>query len=591
MNSRFGTANPARYGLRPRTAPGPRIAPSFWTLGPLAVVALLVACGEVPPTPSGEAGEETSAGSASLDRPDVARALALIRADAVETHMGVLAHDSLAGRAPGTDGYEGASRYVESRLSELGLEPAGDDGFRQPVPLRESLVDEDASGLSFELDGRVVELAYAEDFTLSPDPLQAEAEVTAPVVFAGYAVSAPRFGYDDLAGIDVEGKIVAHLTGAPPSLPSNPRAYYSSGATKRTELAARGAVGIITFTSPDDPRFRWNVSVARSRRGGFTWLDETGVPREGSESPLRGSASLNHPAVETLFEDSPVPLAQVFAAAATSTPQGFNLPVTATIRTTSRHRPVQSHNVVARLEGGDPGLRDEHVVYVAHIDHFGIGTPVEGDSIYNGAHDNASGVSIVLEVARAFSSLQEPPRRSILFLFVTAEEWGLLGSDYFVTHPTVPAPGLVAVMSLDMPFLFHPLLDIVPYGAEHSTLSDAVGAAAEHLGLALGPDPIPEQVLFIRSDHYSFVKRGIPALFIKSGFETGDPTLDGAAINAGFRRDRYHTPFDDLSQAFDYEAGAQHARVNFLTGFGVAMQDARPRWNDGDFFGGLFGRP
>ncbi|MCC7242836.1 MAG: M28 family peptidase, partial [Acidobacteria bacterium] len=181
------------------------------------------------------------------------------------------------------------------------------------------------------------------------------------------------------------------------------------------------------------------------------------------------------------------------------------------------------------------------------------------------------------------------PRRSALFLFVTAEERGLLGSDYFVRHPTVPRDSLVADLAFDMPFLFHPLLDIVPYGAQHSTLLGPVTQAAQHLGIALADDPIPEQVLFIRSDHYSFVRQGIPSLFIKSGFTTGNPALDGAKINAAYRRDVYHKPNDDMSQAFDFEAGAAHARLNFLTGWLVAQETARPSWNPGDFFGELFG--
>lgn len=557
-------------------------------VAPLVVVSLLMGCGGDASPPS---GGESGLGSAapSLDTPAVTAALDAVTADGVERHMRVLADDSLEGRAPGTHGFDGAAAYVESTVRSLGLAPAGVDGYRQPVPLRESLVEEAKSGLTFRTADGTSELTYARDFTLSPDPLRTEATVTAPVVFAGYAVSAPDFGYDDFAQVDVSGKIVAYLTGAPPSLPSNPRAYYSSGAVKKAELIRRGAVGMLSFTSPDDPRFRWEVSVARSRRGGFTWLDDTGTPREGSESPIRGSASLNQSAAQALFEGAPAALPDVFAAAAASTPQGFELPVEATIRTASRHRPVQGYNVVAKLEGSDPALRDQHVVYVAHVDHFGIGTPVDGDSIYNGAHDNASGVSIVLEVARAFTELPQPPRRSVLFAFVTAEEWGLLGSDYFAESPTVPRSSLVAAMTLDMPFLFHPLLDIVPYGSEHSSLSEAVEAAADRLGLAIGPDPIPEQVLFIRSDHYSFVRRGIPSLFIKSGFETGNPALDGGAINSAYRRDRYHTPQDDLSQHFEFEAGAAHARVNFLTGYYVAMQDERPHWNRNDFFGGLFG--
>ena len=351
---------------------------------------------------------------------------------------------------------------------------------------------------------------------------------------------------------------------------------------------ARGAIGILTFWDPSDPRFRWDVNAARAKRGSFAWLDADGTPDRG-DAAIRGAASLNHSAVDALFEGAPRSLEEVYGAAAASVPQAFDLEATVSMATRTRHRGVDSWNVAARLAGSDPALADEHVVYVAHVDHFGVGVAVDGDDIYNGAHDNASGTSIVLEIARAFTSLPAPPRRSVLFLVVTAEEWGLLGSDYFVHNPTVAPSGLVATFSLDMPFLFHPLLDIVPYGAEHSSLGRSVEAAAGRLGIALAPDPIPEQVLFIRSDHFSFIRQGIPALFIKSGFETGDPAVDGAAINAAFRSDLYHTPFDEVDQGFDYEAGAQHARVNFLTGWLAAQADERPSWNEGDFFGGLFG--
>jgi hypothetical protein len=513
-----------------------------------------------------------------------------IRPEAIDHHIRVLADDSLEGRAPGTRGFSGAAQYVETSLSTLGLDPAGIDGtYQQPVPLRESLVIEEASGMRISSPSGVEELGYGVDFYLSPDPLRETVTVSeAAVAFVGYGVSAPGLGYDDYANIDVEGKIVAYLTGAPPAFPSNERAYYSSGATKQSEAVARGAVGILSFTYPGDPRFRWEVNLARSKRGSFAWLDDDGNPNRGNLAIL-GSASLNHPAARALFAGAQQPIEEAFSAAAESTPQAFDLATRVSIGTTSSHRRVDSWNVIARLEGSDPVLRDEHVVYVAHVDHFGIGVEVDGDAIYNGAHDNASGTSIVLEIARAFTSLPTRPRRSVLFLIATAEEWGLLGSDYFVENPTVPRSSLVANFSLDMPFLFHPLRDIVPYGAEHSTLAGPVRAASEHLGLAIGPDPIPEQVLFIRSDHFSFVRRGIPALFIKSGFETGDPNLDGGAINTAFRQNLYHTPFDEVDQGFDFEAGAAHARVNFLTGYIIAQETARPAWNQGDFFGKLFG--
>ena len=535
-------------------------------------------------------GSQEQSEAVALDTPSVEAALGEIRPEAIDHHIRVLADDSLEGRAPGTRGFSGAAQYVEKSLSALGLDPAGIDGtYQQPVPLRESLVIEEGSSMRISSPSGVEELEYGVDFYLSPDPLRETVSVSeAAVAFVGYGVSAPGLGYDDYADIDVEGKIVAYLTGAPPAFPSNERAYYSSGATKQSEAVARGAVGILSFTYPGDPRFRWEVNLARSKRGSFAWLDDDGNPNRGNLAIL-GSASLNHPAARALFAGAPQPIEEAFSAAAESTPQAFDLATRVSIGTTSSHRRVDSWNVIARLEGSDPLLRDEHVVYVAHVDHFGIGVEVDGDAIYNGAHDNASGTSIVLEIARAFTSLPTRPRRSVLFLIATAEEWGLLGSDYFVENPTVPRSSLVANFSLDMPFLFHPLRDIVPYGAEHSTLASPVRAASEHLGLAIGPDPIPEQVLFIRSDHFSFVRRGIPALFIKSGFETGDPNLDGGAINTAFRQNLYHTPFDEVDQGFDFESGAAHARVNFLTGYIIAQETARPAWNQGDFFGELFG--
>lgn len=524
-----------------------------------------------------------------LDSPAVTGALAEITPEAIEHHIRVLADDSLEGRAPGTEGYAGAARYAEEVLRGLALQPAGDNGtYRQAVPLRQSTVVESESTFAVGSASGTTTLTYDADYYLGADPLRETVEVDgAPVVFVGFGVSAPGLGYDDYADIDVEGKVVLFLSGAPVAFPSNERAYYSSGATKGAEALGRGAIGTMTFWAPDDPRLRWDVNANRAKRGSFAWLDASGTPNRGDEQN-RVSASLNHDAAAALFAGAPTSLEDAIAASAAGTPQAFDLATTVTVRTTTEHRDVSSWNVVARLEGSDPELRDEHVTYVAHVDHFGVGVEVDGDAIYNGAHDNASGTAIVLEIARAFAALPTAPRRSVLFLVVTAEEWGLLGSDYFVQNPTVPQSSLVTNFSLDMPFLFHPLLDIVPYGAEHSSMGRVVGAAAEHLGIGIGPDPIPEQVLFIRSDHFSFIRQGVPALFIKSGFETGDER-DGGAINTAFRQERYHTPFDEADQGFDFGAGVSHAAVNFLTGYIAAQEDERPTWNEGDFFGGLFG--
>lgn len=527
----------------------------------------------------------------SPDAPDAKVALDTVSADRVKAHMTTLADDAMEGRGPGTPGYERALQYVEGTIREMGLAPAGEaGGFRQRVPLRNGTVSADESRIAITGPSGRHTLQYGVDALLGADHLRETVTLDdAPVVFVGYGVSAPMLGYDDYAQAgDLTGKVVAYLSGAPAKFPSNERAYFSSGTVKDAEAAKRGAIGTVSFTTPDDPRFRWEVSVATSAQGGFSWIDADGRPNRG-DAALRGAVSLNHSGVARLFEGTPKPLARIFADAAASVPQAVPLPTRLSVTTRTRHRAVDSANLVAKLEGSDPTLRQEHVVYVAHIDHFGVGTPMHGDAIYNGAHDNASGVAIVLEVARAYRALPTPPRRSVIFLFVTAEEWGLLGSDYFARNPTVPKSSLVANLSLDMPFLYHRLVDIVPYGAQHSTLADPVAKAAAHLGVGLAADPIPEQVLFIRSDHFSFIRQGIPALFIKSGFQTGDPSKDGSAINAGYRRDVYHKPNDDMSQPFDFEAGAMHARLNFLIGWLVAQTETRPGWNPGDFFGQVFG--
>ncbi len=548
----------------------------------IVVAGLLAGCGTAPEAPAQES-------AASLDTPVIDAALAAMSGDRIKQHMTVLAGDEFEGRGLGSAGYEAALRYVEAQLTAEGLAPAGESGgFRQRVPLRNSVVVQNDSSLTVASKSGKRTLTYGKDFLLSADQLREDVSLDeAPVVFVGYGVSAPAMGYDDYGtGVDVTGKVVAYLSGAPAKLPSNERAYYSSGTVKDAEAVKRGAVGTISFTSPDDPRFRWDVSVATSTQGSYAWVDAKGQPNRGDPA-LRGSASLNHSGVAALFAGASRTTSAVFAAAAKSEPQAFDLATRVSIKTRSTHTSLDSANVVARLDGSDATLKNEHVVYLAHVDHFGRGVAMKGDDIYNGAHDNASGVAIVLEVARAFKALPSPPRRSILFLFVTAEERGLLGSDYFARNPTVPAAGIVADLTLDMPFLFHPLKDIVPYGAQHSTLSAPVNRAAAKMGLAIAEDPIPEQVLFIRSDHYSFVRQGVPSLFIKSGFQTGD-ARDGSAINAAYRRDVYHKPNDDMSQAFDFGAGADHARINFLTGWLVAQDSARPAWNPNDFFGALF---
>ena len=289
----------------------------------IALVALVSACGGPAPEPAA-----TAPAAPSLDTPEIAAALKAFEGSAIKQHMSVLADDALEGRGLGSPGYEQALQYVEKTVTSFGLAPAGENGgFRQRVPLRNSAVVEAGSSMKVRSARGTKTLVYAKDYMLSADPLRAEVGIDdAPVAFVGYGVSAPALGYDDYgAGLDVKGKVVAFLSGAPAMLPSNERAYYSSGAVKEAEAVKRGAIGTISFTSPDDPRFRWDVSVATGKQGGYAWVDAQGRPNRG-DAAMRGAASLNHSGVAALFAGAPTPAAAVFAAAAKSTPQAFDLP-------------------------------------------------------------------------------------------------------------------------------------------------------------------------------------------------------------------------------------------------------------------------
>jgi hypothetical protein len=513
-----------------------------------------------------------------------------VRPEAIRAAMRFLADDALEGRKPGTRGFALAANYMQTQLEALGLQPAGENNtYRQAVPLRRWQVREKTSFLTLSFKDGEKTLLYGQQFILNPNPDHATSDVSAPVVFVGYGVSAPELGYDDYANIDVKGKIVAYVNGAPTVFPSNQRAYYSSA---KAEIAAvHGAVGVLSFSLPTDLRNRIETAAPRTRQGIYRWLDKRGKPQRTFPA-IKGSASLSDSTARLIFTNSATSFSDAVAAVMKNRSQAFPLNISAQMHTqTDAVEDVAGQNVVAVLPGSDPVLKNEYIVYVAHLDHLGIGRPVKGDSIYNGAHDNASGVAINLETARLFASLPKAPRRSLVFVGVTGEEMGLLGSDYFASNPTVPKDKIVANFCLDMPFFFHPLLDIVPYGAEHSSLGHETELAAAFVGVQISPDPIPEQTVFMRSDHFSFVRQGIPAIYIKSGSQTGNPNLDGTKLNLDWRATIYHSPQDDINQPFDFNAAAKHVQLQFLIGYLAAQADSRPTWNKGDFFGTKFGKP
>jgi hypothetical protein len=512
--------------------------------------------------------------------------LPVVSPAALEAHMHFLADDSLRGRGTGTPGYDLAARCVAACFSEFDLEPAGTHGYMQPVPLRRARA---VQGSTLVLDGTTGrrELTADRDYVVVPDFLRPRVEVTAPVVLVGFGVTAPSRGYDDYRSVDARGKIVGLLTGAPSSFPPTERAHYATPRVKSQNAVRHGAVGVLIVRTRDQT-FPWDRLVRQARAGAMRWLDRRGEPHDVFPE-LRGIALLSVSGAGALLEGAPRSHAEVLTAAEKGTPPAFNLQARAMILTTSVHEGLESPNVAGLLRGSDPRLRDEVVVYTAHLDHLGVGEPVGGDSIYNGALDNASGSAALLEVARAFAQLPMPPRRSVLFLAVTAEEMGLLGSDYFAEHPTVPIERIVANVNLDGLAILYPLREMVPLGAEHSTLDATVKRAANQMAVELGPDPFPQEVFFVRSDQYSFVRRGVPSLFLFMGLRS-DSGVDAPARFREWLRTRYHTPQDDLGQPMDLEAGARHAQLTVLVGREIANAAEKPAWKAGDFFGRTFGR-
>ncbi|HXI12698.1 MAG TPA: M28 family metallopeptidase [Thermoanaerobaculia bacterium] len=525
--------------------------------------------------------------------PDEARSASrAIQTSAIEAHMRFLADDLLEGRETGTRGYDVAARYVAAQLQAVGVAPAGDKGtWYQAVPLRKAEIVKKESSLSLKKAGEAAVTLAEDDFSLTPDYLQTSTKISASVVFVGFGIAASELGYDDYAGVDVRGKIVAILSGAPSTFLATTRAHYSSSFVKAETAAAHGARGIITLRPPAaEKRYPWERFVKQARPG-MRWLGTDKVP--GRTVPqIQATVTLGRRAAEALFAGAPRSLDDVFKMEEGPVrPSSFPLAVEASIRITTRHSEVESMNVVGLLKGRDSALAAETIIYTAHLDHVGLATtPVGADSINNGAMDNASGIAALLEVARAFSALPKATRRSIMFLAVTGEEKGLLGSDYFATFPTIARERMVGNINMDMFLMLFPMRDVVVYGYDHSSMARQVDHAVRELGIKRIADPAPEETIFVRSDQYSFVRAGIPALAIGEGVDAGASKVKGADLVRAWRRDRYHQVSDDLNQPIDFGAGTSFAKLNFLIGYLAASQDKRPTWNEGDFFGTRFSK-
>ncbi len=514
--------------------------------------------------------------------------LDLITQEGLNSHLTYLADDALEGREPGHAGYELAAKYVAEQYAEIGLEPGGSEEWYQQVELQTYLLDSESPAMTVHRDGGDVELGFREEFVMSGDKVRADTGVRGEVVYVGYGAHAPEFGYSDLDGVDLDGKIVAFFNGGPASITGDKLAHFSSTTNKSKEWAARGAVGaIMLFSRKTEESFPWErakqvVGVKPSK----TWVNASGEAANYIPE-IRGSVLVSPAFATEMFAGTPISFEEardaIEASESASVPLGFEVSLA---RKTS-HQRITSPNVVGLLRGTDPELANEYIIYTAHLDHIGRSLPIEGDDIYNGMYDNAMGTAIMIEAARALAA--NPPRRSILFVALTAEESGLLGSDYFAHYPTVTKESIVANVNMDMPLFLFPIDEMVAFGAEHSSLGAIADAAATAEGFTLVPDPLPEEILFSRSDQFSFVKQGITAIWLDTSNQSSDPDVDGPAVVKDHLLNHYHKPSDDLTRPINWDAALKFTRANARIGWGIGNDDARPTWNEGDFYGDMYG--
>ena len=506
------------------------------------------------------------------------------------SHVEFLASDALEGRNVGTPGLEKAVAYVEAEFKRVGLRAAGTDGYRQAVALESRLVVPEQSSLALVRKGHEEPLTWRDDATLSARG-ELNGSFEAPLVFVGYGLSIPEAQWDDLSGLDLHGKIAVYVnTPAPAQMSDNVRSHVTSAGERWAVLKKAGAVGMVSIP-------------ARAPAGGGTSAPASAVPPNAqpvqalqppqpvivlAETDLQDhagqivTAAFTRTGAEKLLAGTGHTLAELDALLAEKKPlPRFALDTMLRVRAAVKRDPISSANVVGVYEGSDPRLKDEYVVMSAHLDHVGVGRAVNGDAIYNGAMDDASGVASMIEIARLLKESNAKPKRSILFIAVTAEEKGLLGSKYFAGRPTVPFENIAANINLDMFLPLYPLKVIEVQGVAESSLGASVRAAAKEHGVEVQTDREPDQNRFIRSDQYSFIRRGIPALAFKFGYEFGSREEQ---IRRDWVRDVYHKPNDDLTQPVDLEAAARFNRVILSLLQRVANDDERPRWNETSFF-------
>lgn len=491
-------------------------------------------------------------------------------------HVKVLAADNMEGRDTGSSGLKKAEAYVVDQLKRAGLQAAGTKGFYQPVKFESRELVEKDSSAALVRDGRSEPLSLGEDVTFSTR-VDLAPQVEAPLVFVGYGLSVPENNFDDLAGLDLKGKIAVLISGSPEEIPAPLASHYQTAAERWKAFSKAGVVGIITIPNLAAMDVPWSRIALNRLHPSMDLADAEFQETEGEKLALY----FNPAHADKLFDGSGHTFQDLTELAKNRKPlPRFALTASIKARTKLEKKAVESANLAAKLPGNDPRLRNEYVVLSAHIDHVGIEEPINGDRIYNGAMDNASGVAVLVDVAAFLKTHPENLKRSLLFLFVTGEEKGLLGSKYFAAHPTVDPKSMVADINIDMFLPIVPLKMLTILGLAESDLGDVAKQVAEGEGVSVQADPQPLRNVFIRSDQYSFIRRGIPAL----AMDVAPTTPEQKQIYRDWLTRRYHAPSDDLAQPVDLASAGKYEDIIRGLMVRVANDPRPPKWKSESFF-------
>jgi Peptidase family M28 len=495
-------------------------------------------------------------------------------------HVQYLADDSLQGRHTGTAGFDLAAAYVEKQFRDAGLQPAGTSGYRQDVAFNVVHLNEDQTRWEIVRDGKSIPVQLGTDALISAYT-EGDGSVDAPAVFVGYGFAVPEKKFDSFAGSDLRGKIAVFIGGRPASVPGPISTYYQLESERWKALKKEGAVGYVNIANPK-LSLPWERIVKSQPKEVISLAD----PALNDLKGLKFRATINAAQADEFLEGTGHTTAELIALADAGKPlPKFDLKENFRAHVAIEKLPgIRSTNVAGLLPGSDPNLKGQYVVLSAHLDHLGVGRPIDGDNIYNGAMDNAAGTASLIEAAKTLSASPNKPKRSILFLSWTGEEEGMLGSQYFVAHPTVPLSSIVAAINMDMFLPLFPLHYLEVQGLGESTLGNDIRAVAQRNDVEVQFDKQPPENRFIRSDQASFVRQGIPGLAFKFGWLPDSP--EQKTFNDWIHT-RYHAPSDDLNQPVDPVAAAQFTAIIAQLAQRVAASPEKPAWYPESFYSGL----